>query len=577
MTSRSRPLILTGAIALLALVAVLAAEVAGGPARAILASVGPIARHGAPVAAFVADLGGCLVLGGAVISGWAVRRAVDREAALRAVAIGSAVWTLAQLALLLTSYALATGQPVGSPAFGSDLPVYLGTDLGAWNLTSLVLAGATTVLAVAAAGPLGARAVAVCAGLSLLAKAMTGHASGSASHETATSTMLVHLLGAGVWVGGLAVLRLLPPGDRDAQQVLRRFSRLALVCWTAMIASGVWALAVRMTGPSDILTSAYVQIGLVKAVLLALLGIAGVMQRRLIADAAGPGGRFDGTAHRRLAHLELLLMGLALALAAAMSSSPPPASDTPATSSVAAILTGYPLPPAPWLGAVLGQWRPDVAAIAAAAVLLLAWWWPTAPRRTGRGTVLLLAAVALGLLVVCGPLAVYAKVLVSAHIVEHALLLLLVGPLLALAFGLRIPRRPPRWTAVAAGAAGPVLLALVYATPLARTVLEAHVAHLALLGTATGLGVLLGAAGAASRAARGAIGVATIVGAGALLVIERLIVPSWFGATGRTWLVDALADQQRAAWPLLVLGAMWLVSCGVRGPRTASARSAGAR
>ena len=72
------------------------------------------------------------------------------------------------------------------------------------------------------AGPWGARALALCAGCSILAKAMTGHASGNADHETATTTMLVHLLAVGVWIGGLAVMQLLPGGDRDAAGVVRR-------------------------------------------------------------------------------------------------------------------------------------------------------------------------------------------------------------------------------------------------------------------------------------------------------------------------------------------------------------------
>src|SRR5699024_5287028 len=124
-----------------------------------------------------------------------------------------------------------------------------------------------------------ARTVAVLASLVAFAAAMTGHAAGDETHEVGTSTMLVHLLAVGIWLGGLAVLQTLPPGGRDDQRVVRGYSHLALICWVALALSGVWALAVRMNQPGEILTSAYVQLGLAEAVLLLLLGGRGALPR----------------------------------------------------------------------------------------------------------------------------------------------------------------------------------------------------------------------------------------------------------------------------------------------------------
>lgn len=572
---------LIAALAGLSLVAVIAAAAAGGPAATILASAGALARHGAPVAALLADLSGALVLGGAVVAGWVLGDEEDQETrprVLRAVTAGTVVWTLSQLALVLTSYAIATGQPMTSPSFGSDLPVYLATDLGGWLLVSLVLAAATTVLAVGGTGPRAARLLALCAGASLLAKAMTGHASGSAGHETATSTMLVHLIAGGVWIGGLGALQLVP-GDRPgATAVVRRFSRLALVCWVALLASGVWALAVRMNGPGDLLTSAYVQLGAAKAMLLALLGGAGALQRRLLAEEA-PGRTHDVGLYRRLAVLELALMGLAVALAAAMSSSPPPAAQVPGSTQPAELLTDYPLPPPPDLAGILVSWRPDAFAIAAVAVLALVWWWPTAPVRSRRGTGLLVGGLAAVLLVQCGPLAVYGKVLVSAHLAQHVALLTVAGPLLGAALSTPVPGRPAergRWTAAGTAVLAVGALALVYATPLVRLALDSHVAHLALIVGAVAAGAVLGAAARSSRIAGVAGGLA--LGAGALVLARgsALIAPSWFGATGRTWLDDALADQQRAGWALLAWALAWtaVAVAAPRRPRAGQERGA---
>lgn len=570
------------ALAGLSLVAMVAAAAAGGPAATILASAGALARHGAPVAALLADLSGALVLGGAVVAGWVLGDEGDRETrprVLRAVTAGTVVWTLAQLALVLTSYAIATGQPVTSPSFGSDLPVYLATDLGGWLLVSLVLAAATTVLAVGGTGPRAARLLALCAGASLLAKAMTGHASGSAGHETATSTMLVHLIAGGIWIGGLAVLQLVP-GDRPgAAGVVRRYSRLALVCWVALLVSGVWALAVRMDGPGDLLTSAYVQLGAAKAVLLVLLGGAGALQRRLLAEEAA-GLAHDGGLYRRLAVLELALMGLAVALAAAMSSSPPPAAQVPGSTQPAELLTDYPLPAPPDLAGILASWRPDPFAIAAVAVLALMWWWPTAPVRSRRGTGLLVAGLAVVLLVQCGPLAVYGKVLVSAHLAQHLALLTVAGPLLGAALATSAPGGRAdrgRWAAAGAAVLAVGALALVYATPLVRLALDSHIAHLALIVGAVAAGAVLGAAARSSPIAGVAGGLALGVGALVLARGSALIAPSWFGATGRPWLADALADQQRAGWALLGWALAWTAAAVAAGRRPRADQERGAR
>src|SRR5699024_7948996 len=198
---RPRPaavLALLGGLAVLAGLSVLAADAAGGDTL-VLMDAGPIARRGAPVAAVLADLAGALTLGGAAVAGWLLREPADRARALLVVAIAAGATTLLRGASLVLSYAVApgqpagpppfgsdrqwsfvralgaglrgggvpagattllrgaslglsyavaTGQPVGSPRFGSDLQVFFGTDLGVWLLSGVVLAAATTTIAV---------------------------------------------------------------------------------------------------------------------------------------------------------------------------------------------------------------------------------------------------------------------------------------------------------------------------------------------------------------------------------------------------------------------------------------------
>src|SRR5690606_31395953 len=155
-------------------ISVLAADAAGGD-NLVLMDAGPIARRGAPIASTLADLAAALTLGGAVVAGWLLRSEEDRARVLLVVGIAAGATTLARGASLAFSYAVATGQPVGSPRFGSDLSVFLATDLGIWLLTALVTAAATTTIAVLGTSVTIARTVAALASLVLFAAAMTGH------------------------------------------------------------------------------------------------------------------------------------------------------------------------------------------------------------------------------------------------------------------------------------------------------------------------------------------------------------------------------------------------------------------
>lgn len=568
-------LALVGSLALLTALSVLAADAAGGD-NLVLMDAGPIARRGAPVAATIADLAAALTLGGAVISGWLLRDAADRTRVLLVVGIAAGVTTLARGASLAFSYAVATGQPVGSPRFGSDLSVFLETDLGIWLLTGLVIAAATTTVAVLGTSVAIARAVAVLAGLVTFAAGMTGHAAGDETHEVGTSTMFIHLLAVGIWLGGLAVLQLLPDRGRDDAAVVRGYSHLALICWVALGLSGVWALAVRMNHPGEILTSAYVQLGVAKAVLLFLLAGLGALQRRQIAIGFGTvpvaGERHARATYRRLAILELALMGLAVALAAAMSSSPPPAEAGVPPAGTAGVLTGYPLPAAPELLNVLTAWRPDPFGMALACVMVLVWWRPTAPRRPrAQSRSLLVAAVALVLLT-SGPLNVYSKVLVSAHVLQHLLLMIAVGALLGSVGA--VPQRLRSliggrwWLAVLLTLLGPVVLIAGYVSPFLRVALDGHAAHLALQMLALAGGALTALAARAlppkapSWQQLLALAAPLLLGLGAgtmLLLTDRLLAASWFGATGRTWWADALADQHGAGIAVVVVVAVTAV------------------
>ncbi|MDN6303679.1 MAG: copper-binding protein, partial [Brachybacterium sp.] len=91
---------------------------------------------------------------------------------------------------------------------------------------------------------------------------------------------------------------------------------------------------------------------------------------------------------------------------------------------------------------------------------------------------------------------------------------------------------------------------------------DGHAAHLALqlLALAAGGLTALAVRSVPESAPRWALAVAAAVplllgvGTGVVLMTtDLLIAASWFGATGRTWWADALADQQRAGVAVLAV------------------------
>ena len=123
----------------------------------------------------------------------------------------------------------------------------------------------------------------------------------------------------------------------------------------------------------------------------------------------------------------------------------------------------------------------------------------------------------------------------------------------------------------------PVLLVVaVYVSPLLRATAIGHAGHLGLLLLATVAGMsvaVLVRSAEGVRARLGTLAVPTVLllVAGVVLATgERLLAASWFGGTGRTWLTDAVADQQRGGVLVLVVTVLAAGTVGallVRGAR----------
>jgi putative copper resistance protein D len=416
-----------------ALAAVTATVLAERPST-LIADPGAVVRVLDPALSATANLAAALTIGTLVLAAVAIPVTSPAATSARRLATaGGVVWTLAAVAGLVTTWSLASGTPVTDPRFGAGLQLFLTSfDLGRYLLASALLAAAATTVAAAATGPTGTAGAALLALCALVPAALSGHSGSAADHETATTSLGLHLVGTAVWVGGLAAVGVLFHRLRAAERapVAHRYGFLALVSAGLVAGSGLLNAGTRVAGLEDLGTRYGVLLA-AKAVLTVLLLGAGVLHRRhaLRGLAAGRSGAF-----RALLLGEALVMAGVVGVAVALSTTVPPVSDTqtPTSWSPAEALVGYPAPPPPDLVRWLTGWQPDVLwlVVASAAALGYLAGVYRLRRRGDRWPVLRTAAfltgIALLVWVTSGGPSVYGRWTFSAHMVQHMVLAMFV-------------------------------------------------------------------------------------------------------------------------------------------------------
>src|SRR5664280_1724420 len=240
-----------------------------------------------------------------------------------------------------------------------------------------------------------------------------------------------------------------------AAVVRRRLGMVALAVLSivAVALSGAVNAWIRI-GSLGNLASGYGALVILKVVALVVLGLAGWRQRSQVVDriAADPlAGRLFG----RLALFEVVVMGAAFALGAALSRSAPPVAGVPIVAADPAYaLTGYPAPAGP-LTALgwLTVWRVDWLWLAVA-VIAVAVYLGGASRMRSRGdswpaarTIGWVLGWAIFVWATSGAPGVYGSVLFSIHMVMHMtvsmaapILMVLAAPV-TLALRTLTPRR----------------------------------------------------------------------------------------------------------------------------------------
>ncbi|MFD2795806.1 cytochrome c oxidase assembly protein [Promicromonospora vindobonensis] len=591
MNRRSPAAALTAVSGVALAAAVLAAAwglAVGGMADLVPRDPAALVRWGLPLAEVAARLAATVTIGGLALA-TAVLAPTAAALAVRAATVAAAVWATAQAACLpLTALAVvgSTTAEDGTPAIG----VLLGTALGPSLLWAAALAAAVAVVLLLVPGPRRAPVGLAVSLLALVPVAAAGHAGHGPGHGAA-SALWLHLGAVTIWAGGLLMLVALAYGPWSAASdgvaslaPVRRFSRIAGWCYAVVAASGVVPVLERSFSPTSLLTTGWGALLLTKATLFAGLGAAGwAHRRRLLARAAPSGVQPLG----RLALGEVVVLAAAVGLGVALgTSAPPPPSPDAGT-----------LPPLT-VSTALTRWSPEpVLALAATAGLVTYLRWVVRLARrgdrwpTGR-TVAWTAAMVLLLWVTSGGPSAYGHVLVSAHMVQHMVLVTVLPVLAALAAPVTLALRalPPTTDRpsgprellldvlgskaarvllhpVVATANVVVSMAVFYATPLFELSLTNGVVHLwavlhfGLAGYAFTT-ILIGTDPVPHRPPYPlrllmlAPAMVFHTGLGLVLVTSSRLVlaPSVLAAARPAWLTDPVTDQQAAGALVWALG-----------------------
>jgi putative copper export protein/peroxiredoxin/cytochrome c5 len=174
----------------------------------------------------------------------------------------------------------------------------------------------------------------VLAALALVLLGGSGHAAAISESPWPLAIDMVHLLGAGIWVGGLPPLALLlyatsryaATPDPFAVRAMQRFSRVALVTVLVLASSGIANALLLVESVAGLVGTAHGHLLLAKLAVLVPALLLAAANRALLPALSGPNEAKPSAAARRMALFIALEAGLVLAvlgLAAAMTVTTP--------------------------------------------------------------------------------------------------------------------------------------------------------------------------------------------------------------------------------------------------------------
>jgi putative copper resistance protein D len=418
----------------------------GGADPLAIGDPGPFVRWALPIAKLFVNLSAAGMVGILVTALFTLRadvrpddRAGEFDVALDAASVSAAIFTISAATTGFLTFVDAFNPSIDAgPEFGAQLGRFLvETEVGRTWLITTIAGAALTVLTFAVRSWTATFFVAILAAAALVPMGTQGHSGEEAFHHEAMTALILHIIAAAVWLGGLLLMVLVRPlmTRQEVADAVARYSSIALVAFLVVAISGTVRAAIGLRG-WEALLSPYGVILMVKVVALVGLGLFGAWYRRRLIGRM----RADDSASRpfwTLVAFELALMGIASGAAAALARTPPPnPAALPFVRTPAEILTGAPLPPELTIDRWLTAWNVDLL-WAFAAGFGIFFYLAGVLRLRRRGdtwpvyrTIMWVVGLALLVWVTGGVINVYQDYLFSIHMVGHMLLTMAIPVLL---------------------------------------------------------------------------------------------------------------------------------------------------
>ncbi len=399
-----------------------------------------------PIARFFHDAAAVVTIGFLLL---AVGLLPDRKgtvgpaarAALKVARAAAGAWFVAVVVEAMLSLSQEAGAPLGDVLHWNNIKFY-ATEVTEGKTSLAVAIAALAILLTPIVTRVNGAAVllGIAAFGLILPPLLTGHSASAGDHDAAMSSLTLHVLFASLWIGGLAGVAWLAcrnkaNSGRAYAVALPRFSRLALVCFVAVAASGVLNAYIRIGTLGDLFTTRYGGLVLFKTAALLVLGWFGYRHRARTVPLAAAG---DRRAFFRLAAAELAVMAIAVGLAVALSRSPTPVARTEPDVSPAKAVLGYDLPGPISVSRLAFDWAPQL--LFAVFIVVAAVWYARAVHllhKRGDAWPRLYTVSWYAGLVVVGIVTQtgvnrYGEILFSVHMAQHMVLSMVAPPLLAL-------------------------------------------------------------------------------------------------------------------------------------------------
>ena len=241
---------------------------------------------------------GLALLIGAAIDSWLVFRSQAGRSLLALAYAGLFAAIVGTVGLVCVQF-LDAGVDLGTAAGSS-----IGTGAAARLVPLIVAAIALLVLRERGLVIAGLAAVA-----GIVVTAFLGHAGAGDSPLLNTGVDALHLLAASAWIGGLSIvligIRKVEPTERPA--MLRRFARVATIGLAAVVATGVLRAVAELTAVSDLWTTDFGRLLLIKTGLVGVIALLGAANHfRHVPRGSVSAVRRNGSIEVGLAALVLL-------------------------------------------------------------------------------------------------------------------------------------------------------------------------------------------------------------------------------------------------------------------------------